>query len=850
MTGLLLVLMFVLTMFMVMQFVLRETITGQESELDDLGQEIAALASALGLERDRSARLENDLGALNATLDDAATRAQAQTALIAALQQERSEQSAALEQASAQITSFETQVASLLSQRDTALSNIAALEDAQTKLLNEKEALDLALAAARTEIDDRVETARLAAAQREAMDALIANLRADGAEQDAALSARAVELADLQKALSEEEKARLLEAEAAKALRARLENADAELTAMTLNLEAQRKKAENTLTLLAAARSAQSDLTAQLAAAVTSGQNTDLAKSAVEKELSEILAQLALARSDLETARNEQAQTALSQQTDADRAAARIAAMIAAQKATDQNLIEVTQARDTALEELRQIAAAQDVSAAELSETALARDTANERVADLIVALDAAGIKLAQLALARSDLETARNEQAQTALSQQTDADRAAARIAAMIAAQKATDQNLIEVTQARDTALEELRQIAAAQDVSAAELSETALARDTANERVADLIVALDAAGIKLAELEQAQENSAELVAALTSELARTRDVLAKTQADLNISKDTSEIELTLAAALAARTSAELEREEIQRQLASALAAKLAAEQQAEIRLDDATKQAILLSAAREELTSEQARASEAQRQTEALNQQVAALRGQLSSLQAILDEAKTQDLEAKVQLQNLGSDLNAALARVAAEERKRRQLEEAERIRLEAEAKELQEQTKDLERYRSEFFGRLRDVLGSQDGVRIEGDRFVFSSEVLFPPGQANLSNEGRGEVSKVANILRSIASDIPNGIDWVIRVDGHTDNVPLSGLGEFADNWELSQARALSVVKYMVNSLGISPSRLAANGFGQYQPVNTEDSDAARAQNRRIELKFTEK
>jgi chemotaxis protein MotB len=745
MTGLLLVLMFVLTMFMVMQFVLRETITGQESELDDLGQEIAALASALGLERDRTTKLENDLGALNATLDDATTRAQAQSALIAALQQERSEQSAALEQASAQITNFETQVASLLSQRDDALSNVAALEDAQTKLLSEKEALDLALAAARTEIDDRVEAARLAAAQREAMDALIADLRADGAQKDAALSARAVELSDLQQALSEEEKARLLEAEAAKALRARLENADAELTAMTLNLEAQRKEAENTLTLLAAARSAQSDLTAQLAAAVTSGQDTDLAKIAVEKELSEILA---------------------------------------------------------------------------------------------------------QLALARSDLETARDEQAQTALSQQTDAERSAARIAAMIAAQKATDQNLTDVTNARDQALEELRQIAVAQAVSAAELSETALARDTANNSLATLKAAQDAAGKKLAELDREQEKSAELVAALTSELARTRDALAKTQADLSISQDQSEIELTLAAALAARTSAELEREEVQRQLASALAAKLAAEQQAEIRLDDATEQAILLAAAREELVDEQARASEAQRQTEALNQQVAALRGQLSSLQAILDEAKSQDLEAKVQLQNLGSDLNAALARVAAEERKRRQLEEAERIRLEAEAKELQEQTKDLERYRSEFFGRLRDVLGSQDGVRIEGDRFVFSSEVLFPPGQANLSNEGRGEVSKVANILRSIANDIPNGIDWVIRVDGHTDNVPLSGLGTFADNWELSQARALSVVKYMVNFLGIPPSRLAANGFGQYQPVNTEDTDEARAQNRRIELKFTEK
>jgi len=132
----------------------------------------------------------------------------------------------------------------------------------------------------------------------------------------------------------------------------------------------------------------------------------------------------------------------------------------------------------------------------------------------------------------------------------------------------------------------------------------------------------------------------------------------------------------------------------------------------------------------------------------------------------------------------------------------------------------------------------------------VRIEGDRFVFSSEVLFPPGAATLSDDGRTEISKVAGILRNVAEDIPPEIDWVIRVDGHTDNQPLSGFGEFEDNWELSQARALSVVKYMINFLGISPERLAANGFGQYQPVAVGNSEAARAQNRRIELKFTEK
>ena len=741
MTGLLLVLMFVLTIFMVMQFVLNETITGQESELDDLGQEIAALAQALGLERDRSEKLENDLGALNATLDDTTQRAEAQSALIASLQQQRADQDSALAQAQAQITSFEAQVASLLSQRDDALSNVASLEDAQTQLLSEKEALDLALTSARTEIDAQVETARLAAAEREAMDALIADLRREGEDKDATLSARALELAELQEALSAEEKARLLEAEAAKVLRARLENADAELTAMTLSLEAERKQAEETLTLLAAARSAGDDLTAQLAAAVTIGQDRDAAKAAVEKELSEVLTQLALARSDLDAAREQQALSEASKLSAEEEAAARIAALQAAE---------------------------------------------------------------ALLAEQGSDLE---NANAQLA----------------------ASNSRITETNASLEIAQTRLNEINSALARAEAQLSE---ASGFLNETQTEL-----------ARLQAEQEQSIATITALSAELARTRDALALAEANLTVAMDDSELEQTLAAALAARTAAELEREEVQKQLAAALAAKLAAEQDAGTRLNDAEQQAILLSAAREELAKEQARSSQAELQTEALNQQVAALRAQLGSLQAILDDARVQDVASQVQLQNLGSELNAALARVAAEERRRRELEEAERVRLEA-------QTKDLERYRSEFFGRLRDVLGSQEGVRIEGDRFVFSSEVLFPPGRAALSEVGRGEVAKVASILRAVADDIPEGIDWVIRVDGHTDNVPLSGLGEFADNWELSQARALSVVKYMVNFLGIPPTRLAANGFGQYQPVNTEDSDEARAQNRRIELKFTEK
>ena len=306
-----------------------------------------------------------------------------------------------------------------------------------------------------------------------------------------------------------------------------------------------------------------------------------------------------------------------------------------------------------------------------------------------------------------------------------------------------------------------------------------------------------------------------------------------------------------------ATQTTLSTDRDGLRAKLTEALAAKLAAEALANDQSTDAQKKAALLAAAQEALAGEQQVTAEAQRQAELLNQQVAALRNEVGSLSALLDDAKARDVAKDVQLQSLGSELNTALARVAAEKSRLAELEAAERKRLEAEAKELAEQAKSLEeeatdlaQYRSEFFGRLRDVLGAQDGVRIEGDRFVFSSEVLFPPGGAVLSGDGQGEIAKVANILRAVVDDIPSEIDWVIRVDGHTDNVPLSGQGAFADNWELSQARALSVVKHMINALGIPPDRLAANGFGQYQPVALEDSDIARAQNRRIELKFTEK
>lgn len=231
------------------------------------------------------------------------------------------------------------------------------------------------------------------------------------------------------------------------------------------------------------------------------------------------------------------------------------------------------------------------------------------------------------------------------------------------------------------------------------------------------------------------------------------------------------------------------------------------------------------------------------AKRQTAALNRQAIALRQQLAKVSDLLEISEEKDIESQAQLQNLGNRLNAALARAASEQRRRLKLEEAERDLLAGEAE-------GLTKYKSEFFASLRILLADQIGVRIVGDRFVFSSEVLFAPGAAELSRLGQSEIVKVGSILNKFMSEVPGDIDWIIRVDGHTDDQPLSGTGEFKDNWELSQARALSVVKFLISQLNIPADRLAANGFAEFQPVNTANTVQARSQNRRIELKLSER
>lgn len=758
MTGLLMVLTFVLTIFMVVQFVLRETISGQEVELDVLASEVEALAIALGLEEREANQLQARLGALNSTLNQAQGDLDQARTIISDLTAERDAQRNEIQAANTRITAFEAQVATLLADQERALGDITALEqeraDLRAKtdsLLSEQEALNLALAQSRSEVDAQVEAARLAAARREALEAMVADLEQKGKEQSELTQS-------LQNELNEEEAARLVEAAAAQALRDKLADADAELTAMTLSLEAQRKDAEETLVLLAAA---------------------DQAKAALDQALAQALDQIEAAKA---------------QARDRDELAERLTRVLAQMEVTQTDGVNRVTALEAELDRLR-------------------TDSATTQ-ADLI---DQLTKTRAQAAQARAEFE---------------------AEIAALQSSSVQTESQYQE----------RLAQLQ----------SDQAAARRALEAQIAEGETrAIEARQGWQDQLAQAQSETDQLRA----ELGRaTRDLESLRSTIETSSQDQASIEAQLLAALQSLEQAQAassDRDVLQRRLLAAIAGQEEAGVSAEAQRSLAEERAALLAQARAELADEKAISTEAQKQRALLNQQVAALRTQLGGLQALLDDFKARDTAAQVQLQNLGQNLNAALARAASEERRRRLLEEAERKRLEAEALALEEeakalaaQTKDLERYRSEFFGRLRDVLGTQEGVRIEGDRFVFSSEVLFPPGGAELSALGEIEMGKIALILRTIARDIPPEINWVIRVDGHTDNVPLSGTGQFADNWELSQARALSVVRYMVSDLGISPSRLSANGFGEFQPINTADTAQARAQNRRIELKLTEK
>lgn len=298
-------------------------------------------------------------------------------------------------------------------------------------------------------------------------------------------------------------------------------------------------------------------------------------------------------------------------------------------------------------------------------------------------------------------------------------------------------------------------------------------------------------------------------------------RGDLARMVEQLSLEKKTSDdLRLNLGQMQATLAASNAERD----QLAAALSDAQTRHDEAEKQLAE-TKQIIVdldgkLVSERGALEQERRITAEARSQIDLLNRQILALREQLGQIERILRESEEKEKASQAQVLDMGKRLNAALARKVDE----------------------------LTSYRSEFFGRLRQALGDRRDIQIVGDRFVFQSEVLFPSGSAELNPQGRDQMAKLARTLIDISKKIPTDLPWVLRVDGHTDKVPIN-TPQFPSNWELSSARAISVTKFLI-AQGVPAERLAAAGFGEYQPLDERSDEIALRRNRRIELKLTER
>ena len=767
MTGLLLVLMFVLTIFAVMQFVLQQTVKGQgvmldelnidiaqkNAQLEDLEGQILALGDALGLERAAASDLTLQVAKLDDQLAAARAEGDRQLGLIATLTAERDARVADLEAANVRINDFETQVANLLALQQRAEGEIERFKLQVSQLQTQQAQSEGEI------LDFETQVAALLRAQSESEGQIT--------ELEAQLT--------LLLAQSLEETARIADAEAQiSALQDEKSTAEATISDFETRLqqlidqEAQRR--EELATLDADKASLQQSLLA--AQATIAAQTEQAALAERQRELvDEMLADL---RRDAQITNINLANTLALLASQQDRAAQ------LEQENQDLNRRAEELAGALNEEELNRVSAAFLRERLEAVEAALSQKEVEQ------LSMAAAAEKL------RADLE-----ESEAAISSLT-----------------------LELNDQRKQAEETLALLAAAQSVE-----------KKLNNELMTALLALEAARL-------AQVRSQDELMALNA-----RDVASQQELQAVSSRLES---LTVALREAEATVQDSQPDDLRAALSKAIAARQTAEQQ----LTAAEQKAALLATAQAELQKAETISTEAQRKMALLSQEVRELRAQIGGLQATLDDYKRRDADNNVKITNLGSELNVALAQVAAESKRNLALEAAEKQRLEEEKARLEAEAKTLERYKSDFFGSLRGLLEDIEGVSIVGDRFVFSSEVLFASGRAELTAAGRQEISKVANILKDVTEEIPQNIDWVLQVDGHTDDQAILPGSRFQSNWELSQARALSVVLYLVTSEQMPPRRLSANGFGEYQPINPANTRDARSQNRRIELKLTEK
>jgi len=767
MTGLLLVLMFVLTIFAVMQFVLQQTVKGQgvmldelnvdiaqkNAQLEDLEGQILALGDALGLERAAVSDLTLQVAKLDDQLAAAQAQGERQLGLIATLTAERDARVADLKAATTRINDFETQVANLLALQQRAEGEIEGFKLQVSQLQTQQAQSEGTILDFEAQVAALLRDQTQSEGQITELEAQLTLLLAQSLQDTARIADAEAQISALQ-----DEKSK-----------AKATIADFEIRLQQLiEIEAQRR--EELATLDEDKASLQQSL---LAAQATIAAKTEQAALAERQRelMDEMLADL---------------------RRDAQNTNINLANTLA--------LLATQQERASQLEQENQ----------ELS----------RRAEELVSALNDEELNRVSAAFLRERLEAVEAALSQSELEQLSMAAAAEKLRADLEQSEAAISSLSLELNDQRKKAEETLALLAAAQS-----------AEKTLDDELVKALLALEAARL-------AEALSQEELAALSA-----RDEANQQELQAALFRLES-LTVTLQAAEANAQNADTD------DLRSALSKAIAARLSAEWKLNSAEQKAALLAMAQAELQEAKAISTEAQRKMALLSQEVRELRAQISGLQATLGDYKRRDVDNNVKITNLGSELNVALAQVAAESKRNLALEAAEKQRLKEEKARLEAEAKTLERYRSEFFGSLRGLLEDIDGVSIIGDRFAFSSEVLFASGRAELTAAGRKEISKVANILKDVTEEIPQNIDWVLQVDGHTDDQPILPGSKFQNNWELSQARALSVVLYLMTSEQMPPRRLSANGFGEYQPINPANSRVARAQNRRIELKLTER
>jgi chemotaxis protein MotB len=443
-------------------------------------------------------------------------------------------------------------------------------------------------------------------------------------------------------------------------------------------------------------------------------------------------------------------------------------------------------------------------------------DRLNAAMAALVQARDVAQARSVELENSLSETVSEREALAAALASTRTEMDMAV-ETARLAAARREAMEALVADLQAKDAGRDaELAAITVERSTALAMIQQLRAERAEREASLAESQSELAELQTKLTVEEEAKLLEAAAAEALRRKLEEgTAELDAMTLALEKARKEAEDTLILLAAAESAKQTLEGQLSEE----SAAIDRELALRRLAESELSKAKAQTLV---AESELSKAKAQTLEEQKQVALLNAQTRELREQLGGIQALLDESESRDAEAQVQIARLGERLNAALAQKVGE----------------------------LARFRSVFFEKMEQVLGGRQDIQRVGDRFIFQSEVLFAAGSATLGPEGQAELAKLGEVLRAVAGEMPDDLNWILRIDGHTDKIPVGGARRYRDNWELSQARALSVVKYLVERENVPPHRLAAAGFGEFQPIDDGDTTEALAKNRRIEFKFTER